>query len=41
MDDDGRVLRSGAGLTEGAVLVTRFADAAARSVVAGPPSGSA
>jgi exodeoxyribonuclease VII large subunit len=35
MDEDGRVLRSGA-LSDGDVLVTRFADATARSVVAGP-----
>jgi exodeoxyribonuclease VII large subunit len=34
MDTDGRVLRSGAALTAGDVLLTRFADATARSVVA-------
>jgi exodeoxyribonuclease VII large subunit len=33
MDTDGRVLRSGTGLADGDVLVTRFADATARSVV--------
>jgi exodeoxyribonuclease VII large subunit len=36
MDEDGRVLRSGVSLSDGDVLVTRFADATARSVVAGP-----
>jgi exodeoxyribonuclease VII large subunit len=34
MDAGGRVLRSGTGLADGAVLFTRFADATARSVVA-------
>jgi exodeoxyribonuclease VII large subunit len=34
MNTDGRVLRSGAALAEGDVLLTRFADATARSVVA-------
>ena len=37
MDEDGRVLRSGVALADGDVLVTRFADATTRSVVAGPP----
>jgi hypothetical protein len=37
MDAGGRVLRSGAELADGDVLLTRFADATARSVVAGPP----
>jgi len=35
MDADGRVLRSAAALSDGDVLVTRFADATARSVVTG------
>ncbi len=35
MDEDGRILRSGAALGDGDVLVTRFADATARSVVGG------
>jgi len=39
MDADGRVLRSGADLGDGDVLVTRFADATAHSVVSGRASG--
>jgi exodeoxyribonuclease VII large subunit len=35
MDANGRVLRAAAALTDGDVLLTRFADATARSVVAG------
>ncbi len=35
MDQDGKILRSGNGLSDGDVLVTRFADTTARSVVEG------
>ena len=40
MDEGGRVLRSGGELADGEVLLTRFADVTARSVVAGLPRGS-
>ena len=39
MDGSGRVLRSGAELADGEVLLTRFADVTARSVVSGVPGG--
>ena len=40
MDAQGRVLRSGAALSGGDVLMTRFADVTARSVVADRPAAS-